>query len=112
SFSISTSRMGGGKYEPDDIRFQTLYRLPFKSCSNAANDSPSTPAAPRFAFTRWYASQTSCFGMSYGFTSGTSSSHRWLACFLGRIVGPLRSTRITRLPRYYEPVRPWASHWY
>jgi hypothetical protein len=24
SFGISTSRTGGGKYEPDDIRFQTL----------------------------------------------------------------------------------------
>ena len=52
AFAISTARTGGGKYEPDDMRFQTLYRLPFRSCSNAASDSPSTPAAPRFAFTR------------------------------------------------------------
>src|SRR5262245_54240904 len=28
SFSISTRRTGGGKYDPDDVRFQTLYRLP------------------------------------------------------------------------------------
>src|SRR5262249_23551412 len=53
SFGISTSRTGGGRYEPDDIRFQTLYRLPLRSCSNAASDTPSTPAAPRFARTRW-----------------------------------------------------------
>lgn len=32
---------------------------------------------------RWYASHTSCFGITYGFASGTSSSHRWLACILG-----------------------------
>src|SRR5208337_3644510 len=48
---------------PDAIRFQTLYRLPFRSCSNLASDTPSTPAAPRFAFTRRYASQTSCLEM-------------------------------------------------
>jgi hypothetical protein len=29
SFDISTSRTGGGKYEPDDIRFQILKRFPF-----------------------------------------------------------------------------------
>jgi hypothetical protein len=52
SFGISTSRTGGGKYEPDDIRFQILKRFPSKSFSNASSDSPSTPAAPRFAFTR------------------------------------------------------------
>jgi hypothetical protein len=52
SFGISTNLTGGGKYEPDDIRFQTLYRFPFRSSSNAANVCPSTPAAPRFAFTR------------------------------------------------------------
>jgi len=26
-FGISTARTGGGKYVPDDIRFQILYRL-------------------------------------------------------------------------------------
>ena len=38
------------------------------------------------------------------------SSHRWLTYTLGQIVGPLRSVCITRLRRYYEPVRPFASH--
>ncbi|MFB6776215.1 hypothetical protein ACFCX0_02030 [Streptomyces sp. NPDC056352] len=27
AFSISTARTGGGKYDPDDIRFQILNRL-------------------------------------------------------------------------------------
>ena len=27
AFGISTARTGGGKYVPDDIRFQILYRL-------------------------------------------------------------------------------------
>ncbi len=61
-------------YEPDDIRFQILYRLPLRSFSNAASVSPSTPAAPRLALTRLYASKTICFGMSYGFASDTGSS--------------------------------------
>ena len=85
---------------------------PSDPVSNAASDSPSTPAAPRFALTRWYASQTSCFGMSYGFASGTGSSPCGLTAAQGWRVGPLRSTRITRLHRYYEPVRPFASHRY
>jgi len=45
-FGIATALTGGGKYVPDDIRFQILYRLPFRSVSNAASDCPSTPAAP------------------------------------------------------------------
>jgi hypothetical protein len=52
SFGISTSRTAGGKYEPDDIRFQILYRFPRRSFSNIVSVSPSTPAAPWFAFTR------------------------------------------------------------
>ena len=40
------------------------------------------------------------------------SSHCWLTTSRGRSVGPLRSTRVTRLHRYYEPVRPCASHRY
>src|SRR3954451_20690435 len=50
--------------------------------------------------------------MSKGFASDTGSSHRWLAGLLGRSVGALPSPRITRLRRYYEPVRPCASHRY
>src|SRR3954466_13089553 len=50
--------------------------------------------------------------MSKGFASDTGSSHRWLAGLLGRSVGSLPSAGITRLRRYYEPVRPCASHRY
>src|SRR3954451_7136690 len=50
--------------------------------------------------------------MSKGFASDTGSSHRWLAGLLGRSVGSLPSAVITRLRRYYEPVRPCASHRY
>src|SRR3954465_15444242 len=50
--------------------------------------------------------------MSKGFASDTGSSHRWLAGLLGRSVGSLPSTGVTRLRRYYEPVPPCASHRY
>src|SRR6478736_6465597 len=50
--------------------------------------------------------------MSKGFASDTGSSHRWLAGLLGRSVGSLPSAGITQLRRYYEPVRPFASHRY
>jgi hypothetical protein len=50
--------------------------------------------------------------MSKGFASDTGSSHRWLAGLLGRSAGSLPSAGITRPRRYYEPVRPFASHWY
>src|SRR3954471_24322319 len=50
--------------------------------------------------------------MSKGFASDTGSSHRWLAGLLGRSVGSLPSAGLTRLQRYYEPVRPCASHRY
>ena len=46
---------------PEDIRFQILYRLFFRSASKSSMDCPSTPAAPLFALTRLYASQTSRF---------------------------------------------------
>ena len=41
-----------------------------------------------------------------------SSSHLWLAHVIGKIVGPLRSARVARLHRYYEPVRPLGTLWY
>src|SRR4051812_5154443 len=47
-----------------------------------------------------------------GLASDTGSSHRWLAGLLGRSVGSLPSAGVTRLRRYYEPVRPCASHRY
>src|ERR1700750_2538923 len=50
--------------------------------------------------------------MSKGFASDTGSSHRWLADLVGWSVGWLSFSGITRLRRYYEPVRPCASHRY
>lgn len=61
AFSISTARTGGGKYDPEDIRFQILYRLFFRSVSNCAIVCPSTPGAPLFALTFSHASQTARF---------------------------------------------------
>ena len=52
-----------GSSVPDDIRFQILYRLFFRSVSKSSIDCPSTPAAPLFALTRLYASHTSRFGI-------------------------------------------------
>jgi hypothetical protein len=66
ALGISTARTGGGKYEPDDIRFQILYKFPCRSVSNAASDCPSTPGAPLLASTLQYAFQTFHFEMSYG----------------------------------------------
>src|SRR3984893_10450404 len=112
AFGISTRRTGGAKYDPDDIRFQTLKRLLFRSFSKAAMETPSTPAAPRFSFTCSQASQTRRLEMSYGFASDIGSSRRRLADFFGWKIGSLRSARVTRPRRYYEPVRPCATHRY
>ena len=57
AFAISTARTGGGKYDPEDIRFQILYRLPCRSFSNSAIDCPSTPGAPLLALTFCHASR-------------------------------------------------------
>jgi hypothetical protein len=46
AFGISTALTGGGKYVPEDIRFQILYKLFFRSASNAPMDCPSAPGAP------------------------------------------------------------------
>src|SRR5262249_44849856 len=62
---------GGGKYEPDDMRFHSLSRLPLRSTSNAAIDSSSTPAAPLLAFTRRYASKTTRLEISNGLDFGS-----------------------------------------
>src|SRR5713101_1194177 len=67
AFGISTCLTGGGKYDPDDMRFHSLYKFPDRSCSNMAIVSSSTPAAPRLAFTCWYASHTVRLAMQYGF---------------------------------------------
>ncbi len=59
-----------------------------------------------------YASQTSCFEMSYGFASGIGSSPCGLTAAQSEIGELLRSTRVTGLHRYNELVRPSASHRY
>src|SRR3954454_3619399 len=64
AFEIATALTGGGKYVPDDIRFQILYRLSFSFCAKSANDCRSTPAAPPFSLTFRSASQMSIFGIS------------------------------------------------
>src|SRR5262252_1858119 len=51
AFGISTCFTGGGKYEPDDIRFHSLYKFFDRFCSKIAIVSSSIPAAPRLAFT-------------------------------------------------------------
>src|ERR1700720_370946 len=95
AFGISTRRTGGAKYDPDDIRFQTLKRFLFRSFSKAAMEPPSTPAAPWFSFTCSQASQTRRLEMSYGFASDIGSSRRRLADFFGWKIGSLRSARGT-----------------
>jgi hypothetical protein len=49
------------------LRFHSLKRFPDRFCSNIAIVSSSMPAAPRLAFTCWYASHTVRFAMQYGF---------------------------------------------
>ncbi|CAE6910180.1 hypothetical protein R69927_05946 [Paraburkholderia domus] len=63
AFGISTCFTGGGKYDPDDSRFHSLYRFPDRFCSNMAIVSSSTPAASRLALTSCYASHTVRFAM-------------------------------------------------
>jgi hypothetical protein len=50
-------------------RVQIRYRFLLKLCSNCAIDTPSTPAPPRLAFTRLYASHTSRFETLNDFAS-------------------------------------------
>ena len=45
-FGISTASTGGGKYLPDDIRFQILYSLFFRSFSNSSIETHPLPAHP------------------------------------------------------------------
>src|SRR5438132_13273215 len=64
AFGISTCFTGGGKYDPDDIRFHSLYRFLDRFCSNITIVSSSMPAASRLALTCWYASHTARFAMT------------------------------------------------
>src|SRR6516164_3875680 len=77
AFGISTCLTGGGKYDPDDIRFHSLYRFLDRFCSNIAMVSSSTPAAPRLALTCWYASQTARFAITKGFADVMSLIPAW-----------------------------------
>ena len=77
-FGISTARTGGGKYVPDEIRFQILYKLFFRSVSNSASDCSSTPGAPLLALTRLYASHTNCLEMSNDLSVGPDLPTRLL----------------------------------
>jgi hypothetical protein len=52
---------------------QILYKLFFRSVSNASIEHPSTPGAPLLAFTLSYASHTSRFEISNGFPDDFSS---------------------------------------
>src|SRR6266511_889792 len=63
---------------PDDTLFHTRYRLFFRSFSNSSIVTPSTPGAPLFFLTTWYASQIRPFGMSKDFPSGFDVSTRSL----------------------------------
>ena len=47
---ISTAGTGGGKYDPDDIRFQSLYRLSFRPSPNYPSVTPIHPGAPSIGF--------------------------------------------------------------
>ena len=102
-------RVAGG------IRFQTRYKLPFRSVSNSTMVCPSTPGAPLLALTRRYASHTSCFEILNDFPCDTSLPTRFLPGALvdqtnkPRMVRPLRSTPITgasSLLRTGPPARP------
>src|SRR5574342_288983 len=78
ALGISTARTGGGKYVPDDIRFQILYRLFPRSFSKSSMDCLSTPAPPLFALTCFHACHTKTLGMANGFPSGSD----WLTRLL------------------------------
>src|SRR6266536_4327963 len=69
-FGISTALTGGGKDVPELIRFQSLYKLFFNSCSNSWRDYPSTPPTPLLTLTLRYASRMTCFEIANGFGLG------------------------------------------
>src|ERR1035437_6585185 len=118
AFGIGTARTAGGKYDPDAIRFQTLYRLFFRSDSNASMVCPSTPGAPLLALTRRYASHTSHFEISNDFPCDTDLPTRILPGTLvdrtnnPRWSGPFAPPPLQGLHHYYEPVRQHAPRRY
>src|SRR5665647_2361391 len=118
AFGIGTARTAGGKYDPDAIRFQTLYRLFFRSVSNASMVCPSTPGAPLLALTRRYASHTSHFEISNDFPCDTDLPTRILPGTLvdrtnnPRWSGPFAPPPLQGLHPHYEPVRQHAPRRY
>jgi hypothetical protein len=113
AFGISTAITGGGKYVPEDIRFQILYKLFFRSDPNSSMDTPSTPAAPPFALTFSHATWTARFEITNGLPGAFNSSTRLLLRtppeLIGRTSherpGPFAPAPLQSLHRYYEPVR-------
>ena len=102
---------------PEESRFQILYRLFFRSDSNSATVTASTPGAPLFALTFSHASQTARFEIANGLPGAFNSSTRLLlqaALELiertqSRTTRPLRSAPVTRaspLLRTGPPARP------
>jgi hypothetical protein len=86
----------------------TLQRRVSRRVATGRRDSgPVARRAPASASTHALDVET-----AYGFASGIGSSPCGLTASQGWRVGLLRSTCVTRLPCYYEPVRPCASHRY
>jgi hypothetical protein len=46
ALGISTCLTGGGKYDPDDIRFHSLYKFRDRSCSNLLSAHLGRDIAP------------------------------------------------------------------
>lgn len=94
---INTPFTGGGKYLPELRRFHSLYRLLLRFWLNPWIDSWSTPAAPSFAFTFWYASQYNGFGyVKWLCHSEQFLLFSQLTFLFDRIMQSLRSSLITR----------------
>src|ERR1039457_1955504 len=101
-FGPSTSFTGGGKYDPEDIRFHVTYSLFLRSASKSSIVQPSTPGPPWFAFTFLNASTTACFGIANGlsfhfgsFTALLPAMGRLITAELPRMSRPLGSRPIT-----------------
>ena len=75
---ISTARTGPGKYDPDDIRFHSRKRFPFRSSSNCSMLTPSAPAAPPLSLTFNHASHTNRLGMTCDLPFNLGSCTRFL----------------------------------
>ena|SRR5438477_4810119 len=86
-FGISTARTGGGKYVPEDIRFQILYRLFPRSFLKSSMVTPSAPGAPPFSATRFHACHTRRLGISNGFSSCPDMLTRLLPGHSPRLLG-------------------------